>query len=61
MARTLGWADDAAARGSHTEALAWLRTIEAVGDQLPNEYVSKRERWQLAVREHTGKSPVSRA
>ncbi len=58
MARTLGWADDAAARGSHTEALAWLQTIEAVGDQLPNEYVTKRERWQLAVRERAGKSPA---
>jgi hypothetical protein len=45
VARSLGWADDAAARGDHTDALAWLYTIEAVGDQLTPEYQAKRDTW----------------
>jgi hypothetical protein len=43
VASGLGWADDAAARGDYTEALSWLRTIEAVGDQLTPECQAKRD------------------
>jgi hypothetical protein len=31
VARTLRWADEAAERGDHFEALSWLSTLEAVG------------------------------
>lgn len=46
VARSLSWADDAAARGDHTDALAWLGAIEAIGEQLTPEYHAKRETWQ---------------
>ena len=42
---TLGWADAAAAREDFTDALAWLDTIEAIGDQLTPEYKAKRQAW----------------
>jgi hypothetical protein len=42
VARSLGWADDAAARDDYTDALSWLSTIEAVGDQLAR-YHAKRQ------------------
>jgi hypothetical protein len=34
VAQTLGWADEAAARGDHAGALAWLRTLEMIGHEL---------------------------
>jgi hypothetical protein len=46
VAQTLKWADEAVARGRHADALAWLRTVEAIGDQLPDEYELKRGDWQ---------------
>lgn len=45
VARSLGWADDAAARDDHTDALSWLGTIEAIGDHLTPEYEAKRQTW----------------
>jgi hypothetical protein len=45
IARNLGWADDAAARDDYTDALLWLGTIEAIGDQLTPEYHTKRQTW----------------
>ncbi len=45
IAHSLGWADDAAARDNHTDALSWLRTIEAIGDELTPEYHTKRQTW----------------
>jgi hypothetical protein len=49
VAQTLDWADEAAARGEHAEALAWLQTIEAVGDRLSDAYEQKRGHWQAAL------------
>jgi hypothetical protein len=46
IARTLSWADDAAARGEYREALAWLDTVEAVDAELPQPYVVKRAAWR---------------
>ena len=34
VAQTLGWADEAAARGDHAGALEWLRTLEVIGHEL---------------------------
>jgi hypothetical protein len=50
VARTLEWADDAAARGDHANALGWLGVLDTMGDQLSSEYRRKRENWRLALR-----------
>ena len=48
VARSLQWADEAADRGEHSDALAWLHVIEAIGDELPETYQTKRQAWLLA-------------
>ena len=48
VARSLQWADEAAERGDHSDALAWLHVIEAIGDELPETYETKRQAWLLA-------------
>ena len=50
VAQTLGWADEAAARGDHADALSWLKVLDAIGEQLSHEYQSKRESWRLSLR-----------
>lgn len=52
VANTLGWADDAAGRDDYHDALAWLRTLEAIGEVLPDHYLAKKEAWTL--RAHAG-------
>ena len=42
VATTLQWADEAAERGDHFDAVAWLETLDAIGDQLPEIYESRR-------------------
>ena len=34
MARSLRWADEAAKRGDHSDALAWLHVIERAGAEV---------------------------
>ena len=48
--RTLAAADTAALEGDYDDALAWLDTIRAIGDDLPAEYRSKESRWRRAKR-----------
>ena len=48
VARSLQWADEAANHGDHSDALAWLHVIEAIGDELPETYQAKRQAWLLA-------------
>jgi len=50
VARTLLAAVDAAAGGDYADALAWLATVEAIGDVLPHEYEAKRAAWVVAAR-----------
>jgi hypothetical protein len=50
VARSLGWADDSAARGDHAGALGWLQMVEAIGDQLPEAYDTRRRDWLIAIR-----------
>jgi hypothetical protein len=52
VATTLQWADEAAARGDHFDAVAWLGTLEAIGDKLPEVYEIRRDSWcaQLGAR-----------
>ena len=47
--RTLGFADDAAAREDWHDALAWIRTLEALGHQFTSEHLAKHTRWQQAL------------
>ena len=49
VARSLQWADEAAKRGDHSDALAWLHVIGAIGDELPETYQTKRQAWLLAL------------
>jgi hypothetical protein len=49
VARTLQWADEAAERGDHFDAVAWLETLEAIGDQLPEVYESRRASWSTQL------------
>lgn len=51
--RSVGWAERAAAEGDFAEALAWLATIEAVGDRLPAGVDGKRRAWMRAARATT--------
>lgn len=53
VAKTLRYAVDAAADGDYSDALAWLATVEAIGDVLPEEYETKRATWLLAARPGT--------
>ena len=49
IARTLRWADEAAARLDYVEALRWVETVRSLGEALPEHYEAKRRVWcQLA-------------
>lgn len=45
VANTLSLADSAASGGDYAEALAWLDTLGAIGDPLPELYAAKRANW----------------
>jgi hypothetical protein len=49
VARSFGWADEAAARGDHADALSWVGVVEAIGDLIPIEYQTKRRAWLSAL------------
>ncbi len=49
VARTLSWADEAADRGDHGDALAWLAVIETIDGTLPPTYETKRAAWLDAI------------
>jgi hypothetical protein len=49
VARTLQWADGCAARGEYADGLGWLALVEDLGDTLPPEYATKRQRWSAAL------------
>ncbi len=49
VGRTLSWADEAASGGDYGDALAWLGVLDAIGEDLPAEYGSKRLAWRLAL------------
>ncbi len=50
VARSLRWADEAAERGDHANALGWVETVLAIGDRLPEEYERKRAEWLVMTR-----------
>jgi hypothetical protein len=45
LAQTLGWAQDAAARGEIGEAVDWLHVAEMVHGALPAEWLQLRDSW----------------
>jgi hypothetical protein len=49
VARSLRWAQESAERGDYADALAWIQTVEAIGEQLPPSYQTKREAWHGAL------------
>jgi hypothetical protein len=49
IARTLSWADEAAARSDYRQAVHWVDTIGGLGHDLPDEYAAKRETWLDAI------------
>lgn len=49
IARTLGWADEAAARHDYVQAVRWVETVRGLGDEVPGEYEAKREVWLDAI------------
>jgi len=53
VASTLGRADESAKGGDYADALAWLATVEVIGEQLSDEYGSKRRAWRAALRAKT--------
>jgi hypothetical protein len=52
VARSFGWAEEAAARGDYADALSWVGVVEAIGDLIPIEYQTKRRAWLSAVAEN---------
>jgi hypothetical protein len=46
IARTLRWADEAAARREYAEAVRWVETVQSLGEALPDEYEARRRAWQ---------------
>ena len=49
VARTLQLADESAERGDHFDAIAWLETLEAIGDELPDVYEIRRDSWSAQL------------
>ncbi|MDQ2896449.1 MAG: hypothetical protein M3Y09_12545 [Actinomycetota bacterium] len=51
MARSLGWAQESAARGDYADALSWVGAVEAIGEVLPEGFEIKRQAWLSALAE----------
>jgi hypothetical protein len=49
VTRSLQWADDAAEHGDHANAIASLRAVEAIGDELSAAHRIKLHAWLLAL------------
>ena len=49
-ARTLRWADEAAARGELADAIGWLEVLRSRGVELPGDYGRKRAAWMRELR-----------
>jgi hypothetical protein len=58
VARTFGWAEEAAARGDYAEALSWVQVVQAIGDQIPIEYQTKRRAWFSALAGNRARNKV---
>jgi hypothetical protein len=55
--QSVAWAEDAARRGDYAGALAWLATVEAIGDELSQALAARRRGWSVrmqSARVHAG-------
>ena len=50
VATTLQWADESADREDYFDAVAWLETLEAIGDEFPEVYEIRRRSWSAQLR-----------
>ena len=50
IARTLSWAEEAAAKEDYSTALSWLATIEAVEGRLTADLDAKQRAWARSAR-----------
>ena len=46
VSNSLGRAQESADCGDCADAFKWIRTLEAIGEQLPPEYQAKRLTWE---------------
>jgi hypothetical protein len=46
---SLGYAQDSADRGDYADALGWIGVLEAIGEQLPAVYQTRRQAWGRAL------------
>jgi hypothetical protein len=51
----IGWAQEAADRGDYADALEWVRTVEAIGEQLSPSYQTQRQAWRSALAQNAAK------
>jgi hypothetical protein len=49
VAGSLKFASEAAGRGDHRDALGWLNVLEALGEELPADYIADRTAWLAAT------------
>ncbi|MGN6372341.1 MAG: hypothetical protein ACTHM1_05040 [Solirubrobacteraceae bacterium] len=54
VANSLRLATEAAARGDYVEALAWVDTVRAIGEELPHELQASRSAWLEHLRQGDG-------
>ncbi len=54
--RSLAWAQESADRGDYEDALGWIEVVEAIGEQLPAGYQTRRLVWARA-RTALGENP----
>jgi hypothetical protein len=61
VARTLGWAQEAAEREAFGEALEWLHMVERIDGALPPDWERRQASWRLMARDmHSGRAPRHR-
>lgn len=54
VANSLRLATEAAERGDYVEALAWVDTVRAIGEDLPPELHASRNSWLEQIRQGDG-------
>lgn len=54
VSNSLRLAAEAAARGDYVEALAWVDTVQAIGEELPPELQASRSEWLEHLRQGDG-------
>lgn len=58
VANSLRLAVEAAERGDFVEALAWVDTVQAIGDELPPDMQASRSAWLEHLRQGDGHRPA---